>query len=428
MNQNRKPYIAGALAVLVFLFLLFLLFGGRRSNQPTYLEQLHLPAPFSAAQGTEENTAIFSNGRSFVQYNYRSGETESLSAATNMPTVNNIQLSNNNRYIIFRSSGHSFNSPYGTILNKEDLPLASAYWWGYDRTSGKLYILGDGGNLIVTSSSSDVYYRAVNGDDTGFLEIKSVANIPIAETGEYVQGPSDLAEPIEISGGIRQFFPFEGGFLVENNQGNVIRVDEETGSRELITSDVRNLVASPSGRYATVNNLVTESDQTIDLKMLEVEKEKLHNLGEFDESFSVWLSDSDTVLYRVNNDRAITKSGIGGRAVNLVASEEELEDAFALLVISNVVGPDTYTGSAEFKDFYILSEQELFDIPSPEDYSVRLVSNTIIEYSQEYNRFVASIVGEATVQKRQAVYSRLSQDGFNPDLYQIEFVGTSYQL
>ncbi len=404
MNMNIKRILAFGSAGILVVAALFL---ATRSNLPPGVDfktKKEVPRVFSSSTSYDKDTLLFSNARSFTSYNYKTGQAALLSPDNYWGNTGNIDkpiiVTSDKKYIIFHTSMVSAGTALDDQLIQEGLDHNKGWWWIYN-TAQQTFKHFDSSVASVRAGDNTVYTLSENYSQQSIIgyslpDLKQTSSIPVT--------------------GATDFFVTDDGFLIQQKDGKVLSTkDGIINTPVLSLSTVMNVSRNKKTALATrtqnkvkqlvIYNLQTKSETTI---------------GSNVANQIAWSPDNDVVFADQEKKHIfVYDSGTGG--TNTAKLDKSLnKDLEAVAILS----PDNIIVGKDSTD-YLLSTGSLATINIPNDNYQTAVSvsgyTTPLVYFPDESAFILTLDTGAADMERDAIYSQLKKDGFNPDLLELRF-------
>jgi hypothetical protein len=256
------------------------------SNSYKISQALPAPESFSSVAPYGENTMVVPDNNSFITYDYVTGQTTSISPSDpygGLGGIDSLSVSADRQYLLF-NDGQAV--PEGILYNQlvaEGQDPTLDYWWVFSVAKQKFIPLPQG--ILLAKFNG-------NGD--------SVVTLGSANGGEalttFAAGSSAPRNTISVTGS-SDFFPVQGGYLLETPENDVLFTQNGTVSKTLYTSML--LVGTTADGKTAIG--VSTSGTEHQLELLNVNKDSQASIASNIVNQPVWLnsqaSNGGTVFY-----------------------------------------------------------------------------------------------------------------------------------
>lgn len=407
--KNKRNLLVIGVVVLVLLVAATMLFKITPPQNP--LKQSYaLSNILDTAIPYKDNSLLFSNGRSFVQYSYRTGKTNLVSPddiTRPLGGVDQISLSDDGTYILFHLSIVNAGTLLDQQLQKDGLDDNAPYWWTYNIAT-KEYHHFPGDIATVRLVGDKAYGLTISTNNTQSINTYNL---------------SDLTQTASVQIPIsNNFLVSDSGFILSNASGNTLLTQDginsivlmTSGSIQTMTTDRKTFFYTTGGTIGTYN--IASRKSTI--------------VATGANSSYGWGSDN-TVLYQT-----VTGANDHKHIFHIYNATTNTTQTYTLTSkdLPSMLNPQVNLGNGDLlvsngsTTNYIVGN-DLTPVTAPDaNYEKQVtVGQDVIDlkYFPDQSAFIMAINNANAAQESQAVYSQLRKDRMNPDLQEIRFALTT---
>jgi hypothetical protein len=378
------------------------------------IKQQHaVPSFFGSAIDYNNNSILLANSRTFVVYNYLTGQTKPLGSDNifddSLYNVDSLSLSSDKQFIVF----HSLQPPVGSYLYSLVQSAQGqntgylGYWFVYDIQSQQ-YMLLPGNTIKAVAYGNEVYGLSIdtNGQesitaykDNGLSQISSI-NVP----------------------GTSSFYPVSGGYLLNRPNNQVLFTNNGIVVQKLYSSSVIIGVSSDGNdAIGTIN-----SGNSSSLAVFNFRSSSYRIVAKNINSNPVWSSITNQALYLTNLTGSSTGQlnlySLSSNKTSLLKLSNELNTSVTPIL---PVGQNDAVVSLNRSSFLLIGNN-LSNVKIPSGNYSRIINvggqSISIVYSQQNNALMINALNNAQLDvagQQNAIYSQLQNDGYNPYLISI---------
>jgi hypothetical protein len=402
MNNRLRTLVftgIGLLAIVVTVLIV------APRNNATGLEKLgKLPANFAVSTEYGSDGLLFSNGRSFVNYDYKTGKSTLLSAdAYNQPLegIDQIMLSQNKQYIVFHLPLVAPSSTLETQLTDQGLSTDNDYWWVYDIASQTYKNFPAGVTNVQVSGNEAV---GQTGSDQSTITTFSLPDLN--QTSSVHTSASS------------NFFKTKDGYLLTSDEGNDVYF-----TRDGVVSDKIFSSADIIGMTSDKASAIGTSSQNGSTYLVRYDiSTKQQVVLDTDVNSQVGYIGGNKILYRKADPKKFYVYDLTTKKTD--AFKIDVKDAPDSLVPEALLDNGSFLLSDKNNSMYVAGNTAAHTkFMTSYNKTVSTSSNPIdVQYFADDNDIVATINKSTADADRASVYAQLKKDGYDPNLIDIQFV------
>ncbi len=409
-NNRLKILIIIVVISVLGIIAFFLL-----TNRSTKLQTTSVQLP-DTVQRFGDTSFVFSNGRTFVSYDYEKKTIQKLSTSEALPLdITDLSVSADKNYLLFKARRQYYDDTLGQKLIANNVEPSFPRWWvynisagSYDFIPGNVYSAtfnGQDNSLVVLSPANPVEGDEGDPESTAkstslqTFSLPSITRTSSLETGDYTSARS-----------------IGGTIYLQSSARSLDTIDLKTGDTKKALSDVGSVAPSASQPFAIIKSLVNQDKQST--KLFDTKTGKTKNLGSAPkEGFGAcWSPDGSTLYYQSGSDiKSYDVSGSDGGTYKLKGLEKGSEAS-----ITTCLGKGAFIVESGSEKYVAAATKVTVPI-KPASYKKVLSNGTSVEFSSSNNSFLVSVVGSANDSAKAAVYNQLTQDGIMVDFWPIRF-------
>lgn len=413
MNNKIVKIMVVAGFVLVVLVTL-----GLSHRQATYSlsQKIALPDRLGAAIAYADDSFVFFNGRGFVAYNYRTGNTSSLSpdsTATSLTSIDSLSMSSDAQYLLFHTEQVSAGGLLDKELQSHQYPSAGNYWWVYSISNQKFQPLPPGilmaklhqdrvDALLVNGSGESITSFALN-DARSLKTIHIPASTDfwaVGNTGLLLQSINNTVSRTQDGTVSQELFKDTVILGVMTDKQNAIGIVQQADKRRLATLDLAD------GQSKILADNVIGQPVWLDQTKLFYSIQKPG-----DGTASQTLATYDTTTHTTTTWKFVDSIALG-------ATDKTLLRPVVLL------GPGTAIINEQDGTNYLYGNT-MKSPKSPNSYQKDITSAqgkaAHVYYDAKSSAFIVNYTSLLDSDLQAAVYQQLTSDGFEPLYYGILF-------
>lgn len=394
----RILLVLGAVCVVIVLAGIFLGVTGGATWKLT-------PSPNTLLDATAfgQDTVVFSNGRSFVSYNYVSGHSKLLSPdniSSYLDNIDKIEVSSDDQYLIFHTTALDAGNALYDKARTNGIDPNQPSWWVYSLARQSFQNLPQ--NVTSVRVSGQKLY-ALAGDTQQNISLYSLSGL---------QQLASYSVPSCID-----FYPIAGGVVLLTADNHIVSTQNYIVYNQLFSA-ANILNVAPDGRFG-LGTLQTKKGQN--LVLFDLQKKNYH------------LIDSDVaaqLAWTTQNDALYTKNSSGSSIAYLYNAASH---RVATLHFTGSKIPKTFLPSSLFdtkaailsdsnNNSYLVGKNITPPKTVTSSYSSTITTGgrpLDITYYPDQTAFILTLDATSAQQEEQAVYARLTKDGYNPELFNI---------
>lgn len=409
MNPRLLRLTVFGFGGLIIILGLLTIFTQKREQSTTLQSVSKLPAIFSVSAAGPDDTLITSNGRSFVSYNFKTAQTTLLSpddSTSGLDGVDALLTSDDGTYIVFHQTLAGFGTTLKNTLENAGLNSDKAYWWLYN-TKTQAYT-----PLKQSISNTNA---SVSGDTVSIIDADPDSSDPKITSFNFSNptSPSDSIAVTSSDGFVRVK---DGYVLTRFNEGNghsILFTKDGVVSTQLLTD------ARVSAYASSVDTLFVSTANAEGSTLVAYEMES----GEQTEI----AADVGSTVAQHGKTLIFTKGGILMSYDVTTKKVQKLtisNKTYATTIFTPVLALGASTVVVQHNDSTYIAGNDLKAPKSPTSYSESVIvgNNAIdITYDEDESAFLVTLDASSADAEKNAVYQKLRDDGFNPDLLDIRF-------
>lgn len=429
MNMRlAKRKVISALVLFFMLWIgvaMFHYYSNQNLTLP--ITPVRLPAPFNIAV-LGENEFIYSNGRYFVGYNVNTGVTKALSEDNELPlpSVADIAVSTDKKYILFRSVDQDYRDFLGkTLVDRQISPLGvTDFWWLYS-TDRRTFMPIDA-RIIGTSSSpfapKNLLARLSTDGRRVYVLVRQADALKrlVIIDSNTLEKVSDF----KVSNSLESYYVYRDS-VVTVRDGNIIVLNNDGKETKSIKGNYSGLRGTTSGENRRLVAYTTNqaTNGTI-YYLVDVESGKTQKTPSADEETSRVLSDSGNIYgYKNKGKLMLLSKGSIDRTFTINLRSKEIVNAANLDIVS-ILSPNTILTIDRDSGAYYLLGKNIQDFQEIEQ-TVFSVSdscgNCTLEYFPDEKIFISNIDDAYSTEKKRMIYASLQSKNINPDRVAVKF-------
>lgn len=412
MVEGRWKFAMFATGLLIAIILLSLFLS--RSGTVVWETIATLPGTFKTSAYYGPDTLVFSNGRQFVTYNYKTGHSKTLSSDSldaNLDNIDSLRASPNRKYLAFHSQLAASGSKLEAVLRSQGLDPTQSYWWLYDVSTGAFHNFpGDVASIRLT----DHFAYALYGEES------SRGNITPYDISTF--RPST---PVNITPS-QDFYAFNNGFLLMG--AGELNVPVMYTTDGIVNKSISNRVLSIANLDPSTGKGLLTRDINNDTRLVlfDIDGGSAREIAH-DVDAAAGSIDNDALLaIKAPSDSKPSRLSLYNHLYNKLFSLSFKDSGFSgdgmfpLALLNDHVGLLDDTGGS----IYLAGNDIVTPKQPPADYDkpVRVGGSSVeVKYFTDESAFIITLDSSAISEERAAIYSRLEKDGYNPSLLDIRF-------
>ena len=404
--MNKKRLVILAIILLLIILIIYYLFFNNKPQQ-IVLKNYSIPSYMSSAIPFSNNTIVFSNGRSFVLYNYLKGTTSLLSPDNlqfgGLSNLDSLDLSANKKFILFHSNSPNNNGVLGVQLKKDGISNSFfGNWWVYNISSQTFSPLST--NVIIAKMSGNTVYTLSNNNG-----VESISSY----------NPQNLNQISSVNVSyVSNFFPVRGGYLLQTPNNKVLFTNNGIVTQQLYSSTILDGV-SANGQEA-IGVFAQNGSQQLELLNIHTSVMNLianNIIGQAD-----WSSKLNEGFYYTNSTNSSGKN-LTLNSYNLSLNKTiplSLRENMGSTILKPLGNNRAIISQSQGNDFIIGKSLKSILLPKA-SYNKTIYINSqpiFISYSSQGIMYVNSTTYFPN--EKNILYNQLTKDGFNPYLISIQ--------
>ncbi len=406
--MNRKNLLLIGLLVVAVLAALIVSTSGRSSGL-TIKKVYDAPAGFSNAAGFDDNSLVFTNGRTFVQYSYVDGKTTPLSPDTTTPElqgIDSLSVSDNRQYLLFHAPPTLVGGVLDTAVKQRGFNTNADHWWLYSLPSH-----------IFTPLPDEVLLAKLDHDNVDALSTSSVGEQITKYSLSTLQSTANIAISPSTN-----FLPAHNGYLLQTTDNRLLLTTDGILNKA-IASDAQALVLTQDRQSVIAGSTNEKNKQLIVINVTDGSVKTIaSNL-----SSQPAYNNNDGVVFVANGSSRTTLSSynIATRKLtnwNFDKSHQNLIDATA--TVNGYFGESVAVISDNTSTSRIIGN-DIAAINLPSSSYLKVVTSprgsASLTFEDQTKRLTVATSSKASPELVAAVYAQLKADGYNPDLISIAY-------
>ena len=407
MIANKQLQLVVIVGLIVALALSVILLAGRKPGVAID-QHIAVPGAMQSAAAYDDSAVVFSNSRSFVKYDYKSGVSTLLSPdalTADLAYVDSLQSSSDGNYLYFHTESTPSGSMLDVALKSRGLATDTDWWWLYSVVR-KTYTPLPTGTVLAKADGNQINVLSINNSGEA---ITSYRMTDMAQTGR-INIPKST-----------DFWAYGNGFLLQINDTIQYTTDGVVNQAYFTKAEMFGILPATDTAFAVVTNKDSRQIVSLDLKK---QTEKVIARDIVGQPVSSAAGNvlyqtagvADTVVY--SDYQALT----GKTSVwKLQGSKLEVINGQAA-TLAMALGTNTALINGTDGAMYLVGTG-LHDIKTPNTgiISTRFADNTVAaQYVLSTDSFTLSYDGNYTLAAQAAIHSAIQQSGYNADLYPME--------
>lgn len=409
MTNKSLKLLIGFIIIIVLLFAVFLSINLHKSY--TITQAYQVPSSFAVSTSYGSSSMVFSNGRSFVNYNYTNGTTKLLSPDSSTPNltgIDSLTVSSDKKYLLFHLMTAN---PAGSLYEKlQTLGLDPTldYWWVYNLANQEFQPLPQ--KTLLAKLHGDIIDTLIKGGDSEAIIGYDAASLKQVAKNRIVNADN--------------FFPLNNGFLLETIDNRVLFTLNGVVNQTLYSATNILGIINDQTAIATMTNkdgaqeLVTLTIPNPSFKVISITLLKQ----------PVWSS-TGTILYTgISSNPSFQTYDTLTHAQQTWKFSKKINTVKATFTPVSLFDNSTAVLSNDAGAYDLVGNNLRPITPINSSYvkTITVGNQAItISYSHVQSSFVVDLLTPKTASIQAAVYQQLRQAGYNPYLVPIQFLNIS---
>lgn len=398
MNNRLRALLFAGIGLLAIVITVLVVMP---RNNATALDKLvKLPANFMASDEYSSDSLLFSNGRSFVDYNYKTGESTLLSSdALDEPldNIDSISLSDNKQFVVFHLPLVAAGSTLESQLTAQNLDTNADYWWLYNINDKTFHNFPADAKKVQISGNEALAYT---GDDASTITTYTLPDLKVTSS-------------VHVSSG-SDFLKTKDGYLLMSDEGsNVYFTRDGVVSEKIFTN--ANLIAMTSDKKTAIGT--SSQNGSVYLMSYDTSTKK-ETVLDSDVNSQVGYVGGDKILYRKADNKVYYVYDLTTKKITLFKIDaKNIPDS---LVPEALLDNGTLLLSDKDSNMYVAGNT-VASVKDMKSYN-KNVGTASVEYFSDNDNLIATVDKASADSERQAIYDQLKRDGYDPNLLTIKFV------
>lgn len=398
MNNRLRALLFAGVGLLAIVITVLVVMP---HNNATALDKLvKLPANFMVSDEYSNDGLLFSNGRSFVDYNYKTGESALLSSdALDEPldNIDSLSLSENKQFIVFHLPLVAADSQLDSQLTAQGLDTNADYWWLYNVADKTFHNFPADAKKVQISGNEALAYT---GDDASTITTYTLPDLNVTSS-------------VHVSSG-SDFLKTKDGYLLTSDEGNDVYFTRDGVVSEKIFTNA-NLIAMTSDKSAAIGT----SSQNDSVYLMSYDPStKKETVLDSDVNSQVGYVGGNKILYRKADSKVYYVYDLTTKKIT--SFKVDAKNAPDSLVPEALLDNGSFLLSDKDNNMYVAGNT-VASIKDMKSYN-KNVGTASIQYFSDSNNLIATVDKASADSERQAIYDQLKKDGYDPNLLTIKFV------
>lgn len=398
MNNRLRALLFAGIGLLAIVITVLVVMP--RTNATALDKLVKLPASFEVSDEYSSDGLLFSNGRSFVDYNYKTGKSTLLSAdAFDEPldNIDSISLSDNKQFIVFHLPLVAADSTLASQLTAQNLDTNADYWWLYDVTSKTFHNFPADAKKVQVSGNEALAYT---GDDASTITTYTLPDLKVTHSVHV--------------GSSSNFFKTKDGYLLTGEEGSNVSFTKDGVVSETIFTNA-NLIATTSDKNIVIG---TSSQNGSTYLMSYDTSTKKQTVLDSDINSQVGYVGGNKILYRKADSKVYYVYDLTTKKIE--SFKVAVKSAPESLVPDALLDDGSLLLSDKDNNMYVAGNT-VANVKDMKSYN-KTVGTASVEYFADNNNIIAIVDKASAESERQDIYDQLKKDGYDPNLLTIKFV------
>lgn len=398
MNNRLRALLFAGIGLLAIVITVLVVMP---RNNATALDKLvKLPANFMVSDEYSADGLLFSNGRSFVDYNYKTGKSTLLSDdALDEPldSIDALMVSDNKQYIVFHLPLVAADSQLDSQLTAQGLDTDADYWWLYDVANKTFQNFPADAKKVQISGNEAMAYT---GDDASTITTYTMPDLKVTSA-------------VHISSG-SDFFKTKDGYLLASTEGGDVSFTRDGIVSEKVFSNA-NLIAMTNDKSTIIG---TSSQNGSTYLMSYDANTKKQTVLDSDINSQVGYVGGNKILYRKSDSKVYYVYDLATKKIDTF--KVDAKNAPDSLVPEALLDNGSFLLSDKDNNMYVAGNT----VASAKDMKSynKSIGTASAQYFSDDNDLIVTVDKASADSERQAVYDQLKKDGYDPNLLNIKFV------
>jgi hypothetical protein len=398
MNNRLRALLFAGIGLLAIVITVLVVMP--RNNATALSKLVRLPANFMTSDEYANNDLLFSNGRSFVDYNYKTGKSTLLSDdALDEPldNIDAISLSENKQYIVFHLPLVAADSQLESQLIAKGLDTNADYWWVYNIAAKTFQNFPADAKKVQVNGDEALAYT---GDDASTITTYTLPDLKVTN-----------AIHVSTSG---DFLKTKDGYLLAGSEGGDISFTRDGVVSETVFTNA-NLIGITNDK----NTVIGTSSQNGSTYLMSYDTStKKQTILDSDINSQVGYVGGNKILYRKADSKVYYVYDLTTKKID--SFKLDAKSSPSSLVPEALLDNGSLLLSDKDNNMYVAGNT-VANVKDMKSYN-KNIGTASVEYFSDNNNLIATVDKASAESERQDIYGQLKKDGYDPNMLTIKFV------
>jgi hypothetical protein len=398
MNNRLRALLFAGIGLLAIVITVLVVMP--RNNATALSKLVRLPANFMTSDEYANNDLLFSNGRSFVDYNYKTGKSTLLSDdALDEPldNIDAISLSENKQYIVFHLPLVAADSQLESQLIAKGLDTNADYWWVYNIAAKTFQNFPADAKKVQVNGDEALAYT---GDDASTITTYTLPDLRVTSTIH-----------VSTSG---DFLKTKDGYLLAGSEGGDISFTRDGVVSETVFTNA-NLIGITNDKHTVIG---TSSQNGSTYLMSYDTSTKKQTILDSDINSQVGYVGGNKILYRKADSKVYYVYDLTTKKID--SFKLDAKSSPSSLVPEALLDNGSLLLSDKDNNMYVAGNT-VANVKDMKSYN-KNIGTASVEYFSDNNNLIATVDKASAESERQDIYGQLKKDGYDPNMLTIKFV------